>query len=155
MLKLSAGTYLSRQSAHVTRFWEVLKYEVVPSRLVNDVLDAQGTILRGCDVDDIRVLERLFLTSHDILHEIYGNTLVGRQVLVAVHGQKAKQTHNQLHAQNLLVDLLLALVLGGEALYVHLWVALRRVRLYHSRFGDDARHKSKDGYLAITNQILF
>ena len=67
----------------------------MPSRLVNDPLDAQGSILRGCDVDDIRVLERLFLTGHDILHEIYGNTRVGRQVLVAVNGQKAKQTHNQ------------------------------------------------------------
>ena len=66
----------------------------MPSRLVNDLLDAQGSILRGCDVDDIRVLKRLFPTGHDILHEIYGNTLVGRQVLVAVHGQKAKQTHN-------------------------------------------------------------
>ena len=94
MLKLSAGTHLSRQSAHVKCLWEVLEYEVVPSRLVNDILDAQGSILRGCDVDDIRVLKRLFPTGHDILHEIYGNTLVGRQVLVAVHGQKAKQTHN-------------------------------------------------------------
>ena len=67
----------------------------MPSRLANDLIDAQGSILRGCNVDDIRVLERLFPTGNDILHEIYGNTLVGWQVLVAVHGQKAKQTHNQ------------------------------------------------------------
>ena len=104
---------------------------------------------------DICVCERLFPAGNDIFHKVYGHTLVGWQVLVAVHGQKAKQTPNQINALDLLVDLLLALVLGGEALYIHLRVALRRVRLYHSRFGDDARHKNKDGYLAITNQILF
>ena len=79
----------------LVNFWEILKYEVVASCLVNDPIDAQSRVLRGCDVDNIRVLERLFPTGNDILHEIYGNTLVGRQVLVAVHGQKAKQTHNQ------------------------------------------------------------
>ena len=80
---------------HVPCFGKILKYEVVLSCLVNDILDAQGSVLRGCDVHDIRVLERLFLTGHDILHEVNGYALVGRQVLVTVHGEKAKQTHNQ------------------------------------------------------------
>lgn len=154
-LELSAGTYLTRQSAHISRFWKILKYEVVASCLVNDLLDAQGTVLRGCDVHDIRVLERLFLTAHDILHEVYGYALVGRQVLVTVHGEKAKRTHNQKLVLNLLVDLLLALVLGGKALCCHQWVALWRISLCHAWFDVDACYKNKDGYMAETNQILF
>ena len=106
-------------------------------------------------MDDIRVPERLFLTGHDILHEVYGDTLVRWQVLVAVHGQKTKQTYNKFLALNLLIDLLLALVLGREALCCHLSVALWRVSFYHSRFDDDARDENKDGYLVETNQILF
>ena len=104
---------------------------------------------------DICVCERLFPAGNDILHKVYGHTLVGWQVLVAVHGQKAKQTPNQINALDLLVDLLLALVLGREALCGHLWVTPSRISMCHSRFDDDARHKDKDGYLAKTNQILF
>ena len=106
-------------------------------------------------MDDIRVLDRPFPPRHEVLHEVHGHSLVRGQVLVAVHGQKAKQTPNQINAFDLLVDLLLALVLGREALCGHLWVAPSRVSMYHSRFDDYARHKNKDGYLAKTNQILF
>ena len=106
-------------------------------------------------MDYIRVLESPFPTGHYILHEVNSNILVGRQVLVAVHGQKAKQKHYDTPPVFLLIDLLLALVLSSKALCCHLWVALWHVSLYHSKLEGDARDKNKDDYMALTKQILF
>ena len=106
-------------------------------------------------MDDFRVLERPFPTGHYVLHKVNSDTLVGRQVLVAVNSQKATQTLDQSLAVNLLVDLLLALVLGSKALRCHLRVGLWPVSLCHSRFGYGVRNDGEENDMVQIKPILF
>ena len=126
------GNYLARQRGDVLRIWEEGVYDLELSRLGKDLLDAQGCVLGGCDVGDIRVVERPLPPGHDVLHEVNSNTLVGWHVLVAVNSQKATQTLDQSLAAILLVDLLFALVLGSKALRCHLRVFLCSISLNHT-----------------------
>ena len=106
-------------------------------------------------MDDFRVLERPFPAGHYVLHEVNGDTLVGRQVLVAVNSQEATQTLDQSLAANLLVDLLLALVLGSKALRCHLRVGLCPVSLCHSRFGCGVCNGGEDNDMVQIKPVLF
>ena len=149
------GTYLARQSGDVLRIWEEGLYDSVVRRTGEDLLYGQGFVLGGCDVGDFRVLERPFPAGHYILHEVNSYTRVGRQVLVAVNSQKATQTLNQSIAANLLVDLLLALVLGSKALRCHLRVGLWPLSLCHSKFGYGVRNDGEDKVMIKIKPILF
>jgi hypothetical protein len=106
-------------------------------------------------VGDFRVLERPFPAGHYILHEVNSYTRVGWQVLVAVNSQKATQTLDQSLAANLLVDLLLALVLGSKALRCHLRVGLWPLSLCHSKFGYGVRNDGEDKVMIKIKPILF
>ena len=89
-LELCRCNYLPGESGHVPWVREIVEYGVVLSRLAEYLIDAQGGKLWRSDVDNIRVLYSLFLASHDVLHEVHSHGLVGRHVLVAVHGQQLK-----------------------------------------------------------------
>ena len=73
-------------------------------------------LVLGCgDVLDVLALDGLLLHGHDLLHEVDVDGLERRQVEAGVHGQQAEQS-KQLDdvGGHLLVDLALAVVLGGE-----------------------------------------
>ena len=100
-------------------------------RAGEDLLYAQGGELWRGDVDDIRVLDRPFLPRHDFLHEVHGHCLVGRQVLMAVHGQQLNELSERLEKVRYIVNLLLAFVFGGQGLGSHLRVAVTLLLFSH------------------------
>ena len=100
-------------------------------RAGEDLLDAQGGELRRGDVDDIRVLDRPFPPRHEVLHEVHGHGLVRGQVLVAVHGQQLQKCGEILGRVPYIVNLLLALVLGRQALGGHPRVAVSLLLFIH------------------------
>ena len=102
-----------------------------PSRVGEDLLDAQGGKLGRGDMHNIRVLDRPFLPRHDVLHEVHGHCLVGRQVLMAVHGQQLNELSERLEKVRYIVNLLLAFVFGGQGLGSHLRVAVTLLLFSH------------------------
>ena len=98
---------------HVPRVRQIVEYGVVLSRLAEYLIDAQGRKLWRSDVDNIRVLYSLFLASHDVLHEVHCHGLVGRHVLVAVHGQQLQELSEILEELPYIIDLFLRSVMGG------------------------------------------
>ena len=100
-------------------------------RLAEDLLDAQGRKLWRGDVDNIRVLDRPFLSCYEVLHEVHGHRLVGRQVLVAVHGQQLHELSEIGQKLTYIVNFSLPSVFASQQLGSHLWVAVSVPRFYH------------------------
>ena len=91
---------------------------VVLHKLV-DLRAGERLVLGGEDVLDVLALDGLLLHGHDLLHEVDVDGLERRQVEAGVHGQQAGQREVSDGGGHLLVDLALAVVLGGEGSEVH------------------------------------
>ena len=80
-----------------------------------DLLTGQSLVLGGENVLYFLALDGLLLHGHDLLHEVDVDALERRQVETGVHGQQAghKEVSDNVGG-HLLVDLALAVVLGGD-----------------------------------------
>ena len=78
--------------------------------------DAEALVLRSVEVLDLGRLERPLLFVEDRLHPVDVDALVGWQVVPSVDGEQAKAKQCEDVVANLLVDLPLAPVFGGQRL---------------------------------------
>ena len=85
-----------------------------------DLRAGQRLVLGGEDVLDVLALDGLLLHGHDLLHEVDVDALERRQVETGVYGQQTGQMEVLDDVgSHLLVDLPLAVVLGGDGPEVH------------------------------------
>ena len=85
-----------------------------------DLLTGQSLVLGGENVLYVLAVDGLLLHGHDLLHEVDVDALERRQVETGVYGQQTGQREVLDDVgSHLLVDLPLAVVLGGDGPEVH------------------------------------
>ena len=131
-------TYLSGQCREVTRLREVVFHLLILDGKVKDVLDTQGRILGGVDVFNIGGFHGVLLFGHDRFHKIYVHGLVWWKIKSAIDGQQATRLGSRCHVMDLLIDLLLASILGSQALSCDLAKIVQLVLLLHDENYDKA-----------------
>ena len=115
-IKPDIGTYLSWQQVHVSLVRQVLQDLAVPHGKGQEALYVQLLVLGTRKSHHLVIAQSLLLHRDDLLHKVDVDCLVMGQVLVPVDRDEANMTGSWVDMGDLLVDLLLAPVLGSKRL---------------------------------------